>query len=68
MEIGLIYPTWLNVDGFRIGLLREITVGKSEKIVKLYTDSHLGKKLKRRLEDLEKRAGASGRNVNISNQ
>lgn len=60
MKIGPRYRTSPNGDGYRIALLSAITVsiGRSEHFEGC-TYKALGKKLKRRLEDLERRAASS---------
>lgn len=62
MRTGPRSPTWLNAEEFRIALLSATTVSSpASSILRLDfgTDSFIGKKLKRRLEDLERRAGSS---------
>ena len=60
-RIGPRYRTWLSDDAYRTASLSAITVciANISADPDLNTDSLSGKKIKRRLEDLERRAGSS---------
>ena len=59
MKTGPRYQTLLNVDEYKIGLPNAITVSAGAALLETMFDNEIGKKIKRRLEDLERRAGSS---------
>jgi len=63
MRTGPRYQIWPSEDVYRTGLLNATTVSSSLVLLSLQprprTNVYTGKKLKRRLEDLERRAGSS---------
>ena len=64
MRTGRRFRILLSAEGYRIESLKEITVSSANKVALISfgidrSNTSLGKKLKKRLEDLERRAGSS---------